>query len=133
MSSKLSNVIVLSALAILLVACLAGRPIQNIENAPVNASDPNYDLSDVTKAITRAGIGLGWQMQPKTPGHIVGTLNLRKHTAIVDITYTLDDFSINYKDSTNLKYDVGNNSIHSSYNKWVGNLRKAIDINLVDI
>ncbi len=133
MRSMLSNAIILSALAILLVACLAGRPIQNIENAPVNASVSNYDLSDVTKAITRAGIGLGWQMKEETPGHIVGTLHLRKHTAIVDITYTLDDFSINYKDSTNLKYDPGNNSIHSSYNKWVGNLRNAIDAQIVDI
>lgn len=133
MSSKLSNVIVLSALAILLVACLAGRPIQNIENAPVNASDSNYDLSDVTKAITHAGVGLGWQMQPKTPGHIVGTLNIRRHMAVVDITYTLDDYSINYRDSTNLKYNPGDNSIHSSYNKWVGNLRKAIDTKLVGI
>jgi hypothetical protein len=53
--------------------------------------------------------------------------------AVVDITYTLDDYSINYRDSTNLKYNPGDNSIHSSYNKWVGNLRKAIDTQLVGI
>ena len=132
MRSKLSNVIILSAVAILLIAC-APTPIQNIENAPVNASSANYDLSDVTKAIKAAGVGLGWQMKEETPGHIVGTLNVRRHTAVVDITYTLDDFSISYRDSTNLKYNPGTNSIHSSYGKWVGNLNNAIDARLITI
>jgi hypothetical protein len=132
MSSKLSNAIILSAVAILLIAC-APVPIQTVENAPINASSANYDLSDVTNAIQQAGVGLGWQMKEETPGHIVGTLNVRRHVAVVDITYTLDEFSISYKDSTNLKYNAGTNSIHSSYGKWVGKLTKAIDARLVSI
>ncbi len=132
MSSKLLKVIIPSALAILLIAC-APTPIQNIENAPINPSSANYDLSDVTKAIKTAGVGLGWQMKEETPGHIVGTLNVRRHTAVVDITYTLDDYSISYKDSTNLKYDPGSNAIHSNYNKWVRNLTKAIDVQFIAI
>ena len=71
MSAKLSNIIILSAVAILLAAC-APTPIKDIENAPVNASSANYDLSDVTTAIKKAGVGLGWQMKEETPGHIVG-------------------------------------------------------------
>ena len=132
MSSKLSNVVILSAVAILLIACTP-TPIRNIDNAPVNLSSANYDLSDVTKAIKTAGVGLGWQMKEETPGHIVGTLHLRSHVAIVDITYTLDDYSISYKDSTNLKYNPGSNSIHSSYNRWIGNLVKEIDGRLIVI
>ena len=132
MSSKLSNVVILSAVAILLIACTP-TPIRNIDNAPVNLSSANYDLSDVTKAIKTAGVGLGWQMKEETPGHIVGTLHLRSHVAIVDITYTLDDYSISYKDSTNLKYNPGSNSIHSSYNRWIGNLVKEIDTQLIAI
>ena len=132
MSSRLSNAIILSAVAILLIAC-APVPIQNVENAPINASNANYDLSDVTKAILRAGTGLGWQMKGETPGHIVGTLNVRRHVAVVDITYTLDEFSISYKDSTNLKYDPASNGIHSSYNRWVRNLAQEIDGQLIGI
>ena len=132
MSSKLSNVIILSAVVILLVAC-APIPVHNVNNAPINVSSSNYDLSDVTKAIQSAGTGLGWQMKEETPGHIVGSLYLRSHVAVVDITYTLDDYSINYKDSTNLKYNPGSNSIHSSYNRWIGNLTKAIDTQLIAI
>ncbi len=132
MRSKLSNVIILSAVAILLIAC-APTPIQNIENAPVNASSANYDLSDVAKAIKAAGAGLGWQMKAETPGHIVGRIYLRTHVAVIDITYTLDDYSINYKDSTNLKYNAGSNTIHKNYNGWVQNLTNAINAQLVAI
>lgn len=132
MISKLLKVIIPGAMAILLVGC-APIPVQNIENAPVNASSTNYDLSDVTKAIQRAGTGLGWQMKEQTPGHIVGTLHLRTHVAVVDITYTLDDYSINYKDSTNLKYDASNNTIHKNYNGWVQNLTNAINVQLVSL
>ena len=131
MSSKLLNVITLSALAILLIACTL--PIQNVDNAPINASSANYDLSEVTKAIQRAGSGLGWQMKVQKPGHIVGRLFLRTHVAVVDITYTLDQFSINYKDSTNLNYDLGNNTIHKNYNGWIQNLTNAINAQLVAI
>ena len=132
MSSKLSNVFILSAVVFLLVAC-APAPVRNIDNAPINVSSANYDLSDVAKAIKNAGVKLGWQMKEETPGHIVGTLHLRSHVAIVDITYTLDEYSISYKDSTNLKYNAGSNSIHSSYNRWIGNLVKEIDGRLIAI
>jgi hypothetical protein len=132
MISKLLKVIIPGAMTILLVGC-APTPVQNIENAPVNASSTNYDLSDVTKAIQRAGTGLGWQMKEQTPGHIVGTLHLRTHVAVVDITYTLDDYNINYKDSTNLKYDASNNTIHKNYNGWVQNLTNAINVQLVSL
>ncbi len=131
MSSKLLNVITLSALAILLIACTL--PIQNVDNAPINASSSDYDLSEVTKAIQRAGAGLGWQMKSETPGHVVGRLYLRTHVAVVDITYTLDQFSINYKDSTNLNYDLGNNTIHKNNNGWIQNLTNAINAQLVAI
>ena len=121
MSLKLLKVIIPGALAILLIAC-AGQPVHNIDNAPINVSSPNYDLADVTKAIQRAGTGLGWQMKEETPGHIVGKLYIRSHVAIVDITYTLDEYSVNYKDSTNLKYNASNNTIHKNYNGWIKNL-----------
>jgi flagellar capping protein FliD len=132
MSLKLLKVIIPIALALLLVACTA-TPVRNVDNAPINVSSSNYDLTDVTKAIQRAGTGLGWQMKEETPGHIVGRLYLRSHVAIVDITYTLDDFSINYKDSTNLNYDPAANTIHKNYNGWIQNLTNAINAQLVGI
>jgi hypothetical protein len=123
----------ISCAFVLLLAACAPNPIRNVENAPINVSSPNYDLSDVTKAIQRAGTGLGWQMKEQTPGHIVGKLYLRTHVAVVDITYTLDDYGINYKDSTNLNYNAANNTIHKNYNGWIQNLTNAINAQLVGL
>jgi hypothetical protein len=30
-------------------------------------------------------MGMGWEMAATTPDHIIGTLNLRAHQAVVDI------------------------------------------------
>ena len=127
MSFKQLNVITLGALAVLLVACTT-RPVHNVENAPSSISGSSVDLSDVTRAIKTAGAVLGWQRKEKTQGHIVGSLHLRTHVAIVDVTYTLDEFSINYKDSTNLNYD--GSVIHKNYNGWIENLTNAINVQL---
>lgn len=132
MSPKLLKVVIPSALAVLLIAC-APIPVHNVYNAPINVSSSNYDLNDVTKAIQRAGAGLGWQMKAETPGHIVGTLFLRSHMAKVDIIYTLDEYSITYKDSSNLKYNAAANTIHKNYKAWIKNLNKAINAYLVGI
>lgn len=133
MSPKLLKVIIPGALAFFLAACGGGYQIRNVENAPINVASGNYDLSDVTKAIQRAGTGLGWQMKEQTPGHILGTLHIRSHMAQVDITYTLDDYSINYKNSNNLKYDATNDTIHRNYNGWIQNLTTAIDSQLINL
>ena len=67
-------------------------------------------------------------MRKEAPGHIIGTLNIRDHIAIVDITYNSDSYSITYKDSTNLNYNGTN--IHRNYNNWINNLDNAIKVQL---
>lgn len=49
--------------------------------------------------------------------------------AQVDIPYNAKAYSIQYKNSANLKYDGV--SIHSNYNGWVQNLDRAIQSRLV--
>lgn len=122
----------LRIVAFVLVACaffLGGcrtAPIQNIEMAPiVSTSQQARSMETVKNAIIKAGYSLGWQMGDIAPGHLVGTLNVRSHQAIVDITYTPGNYSINYKDSTNLKHK--GNIIHSNYNAWIKNLSGAIN------
>lgn len=72
----------------------------------------------------RAGKSAGWQMKEMKPGYIFGTLNVRKHVAVVDVNYSVKSYSIRYKDSTELNYDGG--KIHPNYNGWIQNLDKAI-------
>ena len=120
--------IVLLILATLVLAGCASKPIYNVSNAPITTSSGTPTESQTIKAIIRAGSSLGWVMRKEAPGHIIGTLNIRDHIAIVDITYNSDSYSITYKDSTNLDYNGTN--IHRNYNNWINNLDNAIKVQL---
>lgn len=122
MNSATFKIVILLIAGLALSACTA-PPIYNIKSDYM-AAPPNVTLEQVAGAIKRAGIGLGWQMIDKGPGEIEGRLNLRDHVAIVKITFDARNFSIFYKDSTNLNYD--GTRIHRNYNGWIQNLEKAI-------
>ncbi len=118
--------IAMITLTLALIGCRTA-PVYNVTEAPVDVSS-SATATDVKKAIMVAGAGLGWQMKEVEPGHIVGSLFLRKHSAVVDIPYSTSSYSIVYKDSTELKYDGTN--IHSNYNGWIQNLDRAIKASL---
>ncbi|MCP9441208.1 MAG: hypothetical protein NNA20_01320 [Nitrospira sp.] len=110
-----------------LVGCRGGGQIYNVKDAPVTtATGKEVSLDQVTKAIVQAGSGLGWTMTVSKPGYIIGTLNIRSHTAVVEIPYTTKTYSILYKDSTNLKYDPKEQTIHRNYKGWIERLDAAI-------
>ncbi|HVS26593.1 MAG TPA: hypothetical protein VHE58_04765 [Burkholderiales bacterium] len=112
------------AAGILLVAACA-TPVLNIANAPLQTgSGQKISLDQAGKAITAAGATLGWQMETVSLGNIVGTLKLRSHVAVVNISYDTQSYSINYKDSVHLNYD--GSRIHPNYNGWIQNLDKGI-------
>lgn len=112
-------------------ACMRCGPIQNVTDAPVpSVSGKALSSDEVRKAIVRAGTTLGWQMNANAPGKITGTLNVRKHTAVVEIPYSSRSYSINYKSSVNLNEEEG--QIHNNYNGWVKNLARSIDANLAN-
>ena len=123
----LATLCVLGALA--LTGCRSGM-VKNVNDAAFTLSDKQSE-ADVKKAIIRSGTFLGWQMKGTRPGHIKATLILRKHVAIVDITYNKKTYSIKYKDSTNLNYD--GESIHSNYNNWIINLDRRIQVELANM
>jgi hypothetical protein len=110
-------------------------------SAKISATVVTVIHTQVTKAIVLAGMGLKWEMDVAAPGHIIGTLNLRSHQAVVDITYTTKIYSITYKSSQNLvpnywsgttkqvkpqDKELSNPLIHRNYNGWIENLNNAI-------
>ena len=126
MRSTASKVILALVITIAITACARNVSVYNLPEVPVTASKPNASLDEVGKAIIRAGATLGWQMKQVKPGLILGTLNVREHMAAVDVQYTPQSYSIQYKDSSNLSYDAQSKTIHKNYNGWIQNLDKAI-------
>ena len=123
--------IVLALVVALGIGCRSSI-VKNVQNTPMTFSSENKpSIELIKKAIIIAGSGLGWRIKSQSPGHLIGTLNLREHTAIVDIKYTTENFSITYNSSTNLNYDGTN--IHSNYNGWIQNLEKAIIVQISHI
>ena len=123
-------VIVLTVVATLLLGACRTAPVFNVEAQPIAISGSSHTADDVRKAILRAGSRRGWVFSDEGPGKLVGTLSLRKHQAMVDVTYGKDSYDITYRDSRNLDYDAANNKIHSNYNGWVQNLVKDISIEM---
>ena len=122
-----SLVVVLAAATI--AACATVVPIQNVSNAPVaSASGKPLSADQVRGAIVRAGAALGWQMREVGPGKLTATLQLRTHTAEIEIPYSPSSYSITYKSSVNLK--ESNGQIHKNYNGWIQNLTRGINAQL---
>ncbi len=85
---NLSSLWVLLA-ALSVVACASTAPILNVSNAPVtSASGRPLSADQVKSAIIRAGAALGWQMREAGPGKLTATLQLRTHTAEIEIPYS---------------------------------------------
>jgi hypothetical protein len=122
MKLKSLGVIFLILTTLLFAGCRTS-PVYNVSDAALPAQDATE--KDIARAIITAGGSLGWVMKQKEPGHIIGSLHIRDHVAIVDVRYDNEKYSITYKDSSNLKYD--GTQIHSNYNGWITNLSNAIN------
>lgn len=117
---------------LLAVASCRISPIYNVENAVITPPE-GATIEDVDKAIVQAGAQLGWQVTKQAPGQLIGRLPIRSHVAVVDITHSMNEVSITYRDSTNLRYDPATNEIHTNYNSWIKNLQNAIFIQVSTI
>lgn len=127
MKQMVSGIVVACLVLAVIAGCRGGGQIYQVKDAPVQtATGKEPSLEDVQKAIIAAGAGLGWQMAVSKPGEIIGTLNIRSHQAVVKIPYTTKNYSILYKDSSNLKYDAENQTIHQNYLGWIQRLDGAI-------
>jgi hypothetical protein len=116
------------ALAVALAGCNS-MPILNVSDAPaINASGKPLSRDQVRGAIVRAGASLGWQMKDESPNMLVGSIMLRTHTAVVEIPYSANNYSVKYRSSTNLNEANGN--IHKNYNGWIQNLTRGINAQL---
>ena len=77
----------------------------------------------------------GWNVEEWTDGGVTAKIVVRgKHTVIVSITYTTEQFNLYYIDSDNMLYkekEDGTKVIHKNYNRWVEQLVSAIRNRLI--
>ncbi|MFC1749941.1 hypothetical protein ACFL2V_14165 [Pseudomonadota bacterium] len=124
--NRFFKIVVPAIVLTLLVGCRA-NPIYNVSDSPLYTSgDSLIVVKDVEKAIVSAATSLGWSVKRAGEGKISATLNIRTHRAVADISFTATQFSIQYQDSENLKYNESSGTIHSNYNGWVQRLENAI-------
>ena len=109
---------------LVLALCLGGCARTALLQQPYVSAAGIYTHDQMRQAILLAGAGLGWIMEEESSSHIRGTLYIRNHLAQIYITYTAEEFAIDYADSVNLMYD--GHVIHRRYNAWVTGLRDAI-------
>jgi hypothetical protein len=125
-----------TALSISAGAALPPVPLQNNERVAVSVSDKTkLSPEAVKKAIVVGGASKGWRLAQESPGSVRLSINVRQHSATIDIGYSLDAYSIKYVSSENLDYAVrdGVETIHPTYNRWLRNLIQAITAELLRI
>lgn len=133
MISKITNLLALLLLISLPLAAIAAPQVTNILNEPIpeKLDGSKHTVNEVRDAIARAARQRGWNVAPGKGNELLASILVRgRHYAEVSITYTAKDYSINYRDSRELKYNAAKNTIHRNYNKWVLNLSRTIKSHL---
>jgi hypothetical protein len=123
-------------LAALLTAssALAARgsvPLQDYEDVLAESSDGKpLTAEQVRKAIVAGASRSRWAASEKSGDTVRLTYSVRDHAAVVDVVYSAKSYSIRYADSSNLNYsqEGGKPVIHPNYNRWVNQLRQAINL-----
>lgn len=131
MKQALAGLWIVSLALVLLIGCRAGGQVYEVKDAPIQtATGKELSLEQVQKAIIDAGIKQTWIMTPVKPGEMLGEYNVQSHQIHVTIPYTTKNYSILYKDSSNLRYDPVKRTIHVNYQKWIERLDNEIKARL---
>jgi hypothetical protein len=88
-----------------------------------------HQSSNLRSSVRAALKSYEWIIEKDSPGMIVARQSRRSHMARVKVTYGKGGVNIQYVDSENLLYGVdeeGQSRIHSTYNRWIQNLERAI-------
>jgi len=118
------TIFTLVIVAALLAGCARTAPIHNVNQS----LSQRYSDNQMKMAIIEAGIGRKWVMTPVSPGVINGRLAQRDFVANIRISYTSQNYRIDYVSSENLK--AGQGEIHNNYNRWIANLDQDIQLRL---
>lgn len=137
---KQLKVFFLSLLLLASGAAQARTPVPVIEHqaVPVTAgSGKSLSAEEVCQAARSAAVSRNWSISHQKEAGMTAAYswNGNKHTIMVNITCSPDSYSLTYRDSINMKYRMveGVPNIHPHYNRFVGELKQAIQNNLQNL
>ena len=138
---------VLAIVLLSLVGCQSGMiPITSFHDQHINSE---LSQDQFRKAIKVGAITAGWRVDEVSDSQMLVTYQIRVHTVVVSIDYSADDYSIQYKNSIQMKvrcgavYDATEPAmvttgqspcpggapptfIHQAYKGWIDELNRAI-------
>lgn len=115
------------ALAVACAGCFSSSYNVRMESNPVRIVRP-VEVKAMREAILKGGTNRGWVMRSEKAGCVTLVLNVRggKHSVVVDVLYTGDEFSVKYVESVNMDYEPATGNIRGKYVQWVRNLKQDI-------
>lgn len=118
---------VVFSLSLVLAGCFGReQPIYQVEQRPMPTLAENLTMDEIKQVMITAGARRKWVIREEAPGHLVGTLAIRKHQAVVDIRYNKELYNITYRSSQTLRYNAELKTIHRQYNSWVIKLERDL-------
>ncbi len=84
-------------------------------------------VEQVEQAVLAGLAAQDWQVISSSSHIIEARKTQAQRSAMVHIAYGYRGFSIEYFDSANMNYDIGDDTIVSAYEKWVYRLMHAIE------
>lgn len=112
------------------LGCRKGARIEEMHGV----ASTQISMRQMEKAIKIGCIQSGWTPKNIDANTIEASIVVRgKHTVVVSIPYSAGAYSIKYKSSINMNYELkkeGGYSIHPNYNKWVTRLQQYIERNI---
>jgi hypothetical protein len=134
---RVTFLICLTMLSMSAYAARSAVPLVNYDNIAIVTGSKNAPQIDKVKLAMRVGAAVkGWTLEDAADGSLTATIVVRdKHKVVVKIDYDASKYSIHYKDSAVMKYEVNNGQavIHPFYNVWVENLKNDINIELLKL
>ena len=123
----MKNAICAMALVVACAGCFSSGYNVRMESDPVRVVRP-VEVKSMREAILKGGANRGWMMRSEKTGCVTLVLNVRggKHSVVVDVLYTGDEFSVKYVESSNMDYEPATGAIRGKYIQWVRNLKQDI-------
>jgi len=108
-----------------IIANFVDLPIKTANGAPPSPAEARDTLVNAASAVPARP----WQVTDAGPGKLMARLQTgrRGHVVVVEIAYSPEKYSIQYRNSVHMNYRASDQTIHTSYNVWVRELAAHID------